>query len=148
MGDTAPLPLPLGRDAARDIDGGDRAAAWIERLITAGVEPRGELVIAGSGLAAAVLAAARLVGPRGRVVAIAAGEGDASDLRRRAAAAGAGQVEVIVEPAGAPALERPVPLALHLARPAESASDRAAALARFERTLAQGGRALALDAPG
>jgi len=148
MGDTAPLPLPPGRDAARDTDGGDRCADWIERLIAAGVEPRCELALAGTGLADAALAAARLVGPRGRVVAVAASEADASDLRRRAATAGAGQVEVVVEPAGAAALERPVPLALHLARRAESAADRAAALARFERTLARGGRALALDAPG
>jgi ubiquinone/menaquinone biosynthesis C-methylase UbiE len=148
MGDTAPLPLPLGRDGARDIDGGDRAADWIERLIAAGVEPRAELLLAGTGLGDAALAAARLVGPRGRVVAVAATDGDAADLRRRAAAAGAGQVEVVVGLVEALDRGRPVSLALHLARPGEPAGERAAALARFERTLAPGGRALALDAPG
>lgn len=148
MGDTAPLPLPLGKDAARDIDGGDRTADWIERLIAAGVEPRGELALAGTGLADAALAAARLVGPRGRVVAVAASEDDAGELRRRAAAAGAGQVEVVVGQGGALAAGRPVALALHLLRPEEPAAERAAALASLERTLARGGRALALDAPG
>lgn len=148
MGDTAPLPLPHGPEAAREIDGGARIADWIERLIAVGVEPRGDLALAGAGLADAALAAARLVGPRGRVVAVAANEGDAAELRRRAAAAGAGQVEVVLGLGAAIAAGRPVSLALHLPRPGEPASERAAAIASFERTLARGGRALALDAPG
>jgi hypothetical protein len=105
-------------------------------------------VLAGRGLVAAALAAARLVGPRGRVVAVAGSEGGAAELRRRAAAAGAGQVEVVVELGDAPVAGRPVALALHLPRPGEPAAERAAALASFERTLARGGRALAVDAPG
>jgi len=132
----------------REIDEGDRTAAWIERLIAAGVEPRGELALAGAGLADAALAAARLVGPRGRVIAVVASEGDAAELRRRAAAAGAGQVEVVVGLGDGLAAGRPVSLALHLPRPGETTAERAAALASFERTLARGGRALALDAPG
>jgi hypothetical protein len=145
MTDTAPLPLPgeTGHD-----EGHPRIDDWIDRLIAAGVEPRTELALAGEGLGAAALAAARLVGPRGRVVALAASDPEAAELRRRAAGAGAGQVEVLLAPLGFAPLERPVALALLLTRPDAGAAARGAALARLERTLARGGRSLALDAPG
>lgn len=147
MGDTAPLRLPDGTEGAADDAATKRIDHWIERLIAAGVEPRCELLLAGEGIGDAALAAARLVGPRGRVVAVAASEGEAGELRDRAAAAGAGQVEVVVGFANAAAAGRPVSLALHLARPGEGAAGRAAALERFAGALALGGRSLALDAP-
>lgn len=148
MGDTAPLRMPVGTGRAAHDAATKRIEHWIERLIAAGVEPRTELLLAGEGIADAALAAARLVGPRGRVVAVAASEGEAGEVRDRAAAAGAGQVEVVVGFGNATVAGRPVPLALHLVRPGEAAAARVAAPDRFESALARGGRSLAIEAPG
>lgn len=148
MGDTAPLRLPEGTDGTPDDASTTKIRHWIDRLVAAGVEPRSELMLAGDGVADAALAAARLVGPRGRVVAVASTEREAGELRGRVAATGAGQVEVVVGFDAVAANDRPVPLALHLAASGESPADRASALARCERALTRGGRSLALDAPG
>jgi hypothetical protein len=143
MGDTAPLRLPVGTAGASDEADATRIGSWIERLIAAGVEPRCELLITGVGLADAALAAARLVGPRGRVVAVAATEREAAELRDRAATSGAGQIEVALGLDSAALAGRPVSLALQLA-----ACGSAGPPARFEGALARGGRSLVLVAPG
>lgn len=148
MTDTAPLPLPLAGNTATRGGQNDRLTAWIDRLVAAGVEPRGELLLAGDGVTDAALAAARLVGPRGRILAVVASEAEAAGLGLRAADAGAGQVEVLVAADRAPELGRTFPLVLRIAAVGESPAERAAALARFEPTLARGGRALELEAPG
>ncbi|GMU66408.1 MAG: hypothetical protein AMXMBFR36_26820 [Acidobacteriota bacterium] len=147
MGDTAPLPLPPRADGATHDAAASRIGDWIERLIAVGVEPRCELLLAGAGVAEAALAAARLVGPRARVVAVAATEREAAELRGRAAASGAGQLEVVIGLDAAAALARPVPLALLLVDPTGGDAGSDAALARLEGALGRGVRALALEAP-
>lgn len=92
MGDTLPLPA-LGPDG-RPVEADPARDALLHLLAAIGVEPRTSVLVAGCGDGALPLAAAELVGPRGRVLGLDPAPDAADATRRRGAERALGQLEV------------------------------------------------------
>jgi hypothetical protein len=137
--DTTPLPLP---ESAADSGAPDerKVAGWLEPLVGAGVEPRSGVLLAGDRLAEAVVAAARLVGPRGRVVALVRDAAEASALRSLVSTIRADCVEVWdgATPIGVGGPE--LRLALALSGPIPGGGGRREIIERLRRSIDPRGR--------
>jgi hypothetical protein len=142
---TVPLPLPdRGSDASPLA--AERRARWIERLVAAGVVPRMGLLVAGDRLAEAIVAAAALIGPRGRIVARVRDERDAVAVGD--AATRIGEVPLEIWEGDAPLDQRspPLRLALELSESGATGASGRPLAERLYRALEPGGRIVAVDA--